>query len=690
MHNGTISTKHKKSTMKTLIIAEKPAVGRDIAAALGGGFSKQGTQGSEYLERDDLVISSAIGHLVELQCPESEDPGYDLNRLPAIPTKFQLAPIKRTESQLKLLTKLIARTDIDMIVNACDAGREGELIFRYIYHYCNCNKAMSRMWLQSMTPAAIIEAYTDMQPGHTLDPLFYAAQSRSESDWLVGINGTRAISILHEMQTGKRAKYTVGRVQTPTLYILVEREEAIKNFVTKAYFEIQAEFSGDARRYTAKWTDPSFCPDPQNQDAKADRFFDRAKADAIIAKCRGHIPTSVTDTSKEIITQPPKLFDLTTLQREANKKFGFTAKQTLDLAQILYEKHKVLSYPRTDATALPEDYIETTKATLTRLGQSQLPLAQHALNAVQAVRPDKRIFNNAKISDHFAIIPNGNISTTLTAEEASIYDLVLRRFISVFYPAARYLQTIRTTLLNGETFRSNGRVLADEGWLAIYGRDTEEKEEPALCKLNPGETLPLTTINAIGLKTRPPVRFTEDTLLGAMESAGAIIEDEELREAMKEHGLGTPATRAAMIEKLVHPDVAYCVRQKKLLIPTQKALDLIKFLRDNDLMTLAAAKTTGEWEYKLGKMEKNKYARNDFMADIRQVTHDIVDRVKKCAESLPPLQQQTQPEQPTTTYACTKCGKPMRRRASAKGIFWGCTGYPTCTATAKDNNGQPQ
>jgi DNA topoisomerase-3 len=640
--------------MKTLIIAEKPSVARDIASALGGDFAKQGTQGSEYFERDDIVISSAIGHLVGLQCPESEDPGYNLQRLPVIPSKFALAALPKTEGQLKLLNRLMSRPDVDLVVNACDAGREGELIFRYIYLYCGCRKAMSRMWLQSMTPASIMGAFADMRPGQELDPLFYAAQSRSEADWLVGINGSRAVSILYEMKMGRKGKNSVGRVQTPVLNIIVEREEAIRNFVAKDYFEVLARFSDGSRKYTAKWIDPAYRADPLNPDHKADRFFDRSKADAIVTKCSGHMPSSVVDVANEIVTPPPKLFDLTTLQREANKKFGFSASDTLKLAQALYEKHKVLTYPRTDANALPEDYLETTQTILTRLGQSQLPLAQYALAAVSEVRPDKRIFNNEKISDHFAIIPNGQISSSLSNEEACIYDLVLRRFIAAFHRASRHLQTVRTTLLNGETFRSSGRILAAEGWLAIYGRDVEEEEEPALCTLNPGERLPTAGIAVEKQKTKRPARFTEAMLLGAMETAGAIIDDEELREAMKGRGLGTPATRAAIIEKLLDPEVAYLTREKKLLIPTQKGFDLIQFLRENNLTALTAAKTTGEWEFKFKQMEQNKYPRQTFMAEIQRMSQDIVERVKTCAQNLPPSLQSSQAEA-SIQVPCPRC-----------------------------------
>jgi DNA topoisomerase-3 len=650
--------------MKTLIIAEKPSVARDIAAALGG-FSEQSDKGGKWLERGDAVISSAIGHLVELACPENEDPGYNLQQLPVIPSRFSLAPIEGTKSQLVLLKRLMVRPDVQTVVNACDAGREGELIFRSIYLFCGCRKPMSRMWLQSMTASAIKAAHTKMRPGRELDTLFYAAQSRSEADWLVGINGTRAVSILQGALAGERVKTTVGRVQTPTLYLVVEREETIRNFVAKPYWEVHATFAAKAGGYGAKWCQARFILDKNTPDAKADRLFDKARADAVLRRCQGKAPSSVADTSTEVTSGPPKLFDLTTLQREANRKFGLSAKQTLDIAQALYEKHKVLTYPRTDSNALPEDYIETAKTTLGRLGQAGIPLSPAAAKAVGMVKPDKRIFNNAKISDHFAIIPTGMVSNSLDGNEAKIFDLVARRFIAAFYPSAKYLQTERITVVEGEQFRSSGRVLVEEGWLAVYGREVDDKDDPALCLVAKGELPANREMKLVALKTAPPARYTEATLLGAMESAGAGIEDDELREAMKERGLGTPATRAATIEKLLHPKVAYMERQKKNLVPTAKAFALVDFLRANGLMALAAAQTTGEWEFKLRQMEQGKVARPAFMAEITTLARDIVERVRANAKDLPAMQPKQSIEAP-----CPKCGGQLL----ADGKTMGCNG----------------
>lgn len=620
--------------MKTLIIAEKPAVARDIATALGG-FQEQSGHGGKWLERADTIISSAVGHLVELACPEADDPGYDLAKLPAMPKRFNLAPIPRTEGQLKLLRKLLHREDVGAVVNACDAGREGELIFRYVYLFCGCTKQMHRMWLQSMTANAIKQAHARLQTGREYDSLFAAAQSRAEADWLIGVNGTRAVSIPKSAEAGHRVKATVGRVQTPVVALVVDRELAIRRFVPKAYWEIHGTFSTKAGRYVGKWTNPSFVADPKNPEAKAERLWTKVEAVTLMDKCTGQHPSDVKDTSTEVLSHAPKLFDLTTLQREANRKCGFSAKKTLDLAQALYEKHKVLTYPRTDSSALPEDYIPMAQATLSRLGESGLPFAPFAQKATHLVRPDKRIFNDAKISDHFAIIPTGTVSRSLSLDEAAIYELVAKRFVAVFFPPAKYLQTIRLTTVAGEIFRSSGRVLVEQGWLAVYGKEVDDQDEPALCALGKNEIPGNEQISLVSLKTTPPARYTEASLLGAMETAGADIEDDDIRSAMTEKGLGTPATRASILEKILDPDVGYLVRQKKLLVPTEKAFDLVDFLRTNGLSALTTAQTTGEWEAKLRLMEKGRFPRPAFMAEISDFTRNMVQTIRASVGDLP-------------------------------------------------------
>lgn len=637
--------------MKQLIIAEKPSVAIDISEALGGGFLKASAAGQRYLERDDLIISSAFGHLLGITCPIQQDPGNDIHRLPVIPTHFVLTPREKSQQQLDLLKHLISRRDVESVINACDAGREGELIFRYIASYCQCQKPIYRLWLQSMTHAAILTAFDEMQPATTRDGLYQAAQSRSEADWLIGINGSRAVNYLHQLTRPTSTKITIGRVQTPTLAFVVDRELAIKNFVAKDYYEIIASIGQGLQSYQAKWIDRYFQPTNASKDAKAERVFSRDQAEALAAKCRGHNPSSITDEVKPITTLPPRLFDLTTLQREANKKHGLTAQQTLTAAQSLYETHKVLTYPRTDATALPEDYVQTVINTLNKLGQPESPYAEFVNIAIANVREDKRVFNNDKITDHFAIVPTGKLPASLSADETRIFDLVVRRFLAVFYPPAQHQQTIRTTIINEELFRASGRVLVAEGWMSIYGKEVDDDEkQSALCNLLPGQTLPVTGITIASLKTKPPLRYTEASLLGAMESAGADIDDEELREAMKERGLGTPATRAKTIEHLLEPSVAYMVRQKKDLLPTQKAIELITLLRSHGLDFLTMAQTTGEWEFALRRMEEGKVTRQAFMAGIHEIARHIVAQIKQIL----PASATSLPEIPTPCPRCSQ------------------------------------
>lgn len=618
---------------KALIIAEKPSVARDIAAALGG-FKKNS---DDVLERDDALVSSGIGHLVQLALPEGVDKGWELPALPVIPANFSLEPIQKTAAQLRLLGKLIKRADVDCVINACDAGREGELIFRYIYLILGCKKPIKRMWLQSMTADAIRDAHRNMRTGAQMDALFQAAMSRSEADWLVGVNATRALTKFRDRQGIEGdGVASAGRVQTPVLALLYDREMAINNFVPRDYWEIHGEFRLVAGSYGGKWFDPKF-QKSDDDSLKAERIFDSEQAKEIEAKCRGCDPESVTEESKPTTSAPPKLYDLTTLQREANSKYGFSAKQTLDIAQALYESHKVLTYPRTDATALPEDYIDTAKKTLATFdGTQYAPHAQRVLSNGW-VRPNKRIFDNAKISDHFAIIPNGNKPSSLSADEAKIYSLVVKRFIAAFHPAAEYLQTTRITVVSGESFKSQGSVLVSEGWLAVYGREVECDGEggKSLCKLVPGESATTESVKRVGLKTEPPQRYTEATLLSAMENAGRLVDDDELKEAMKARGLGTPATRAAVIEELLSASKSYARRDKKYLVITQKGIQIIELLRNLGVEMLTSPEMTGDWEHKLSLIEEGKYTRREFMEQVRNLATQIVERIREKAFSMP-------------------------------------------------------
>src|SRR4051812_27704265 len=476
---------------KALIIAEKPSVATDIAKALGG-FKKQ----EEYYESDNFVLSSAVGHLLTLVVPEGVEPArgkWSFAHLPVIPPHFDLAPIEKSQPRLRVLTKLIKRKDVDALVNACDAGREGELIFRNIVRFTKAKQPIRRLWLQSMTPTAIREGFAKLRADEEMQPLADAALSRSEADWLVGINGTRAMTAFNS-KSGGFFKTTVGRVQTPTLAVVVEREQKIRKFVPRDYWEVLGTFKAKAGDYTGKWFDEKFVkPDKDGDvDLKAERFWEAPKAEAIREKCLGK-PGIVTEESKPTTQISPLLYDLTTLQREANSRFGFSASGTLRLAQALYERYKVLTYPRTDARALPEDYQPTVNATLKMLSDatSYGSFADTILKN-HWVKPNKRIFNDAKISDHFAIIPTTEPAKNLPEAEQKLYDMVTRRFLAVFYPAAEFLETTRITRVEGEPFKTSGKVLVQPGWLAVYGKEAQGEEAATLAAVQPNEQVQTT------------------------------------------------------------------------------------------------------------------------------------------------------------------------------------------------------
>ena len=610
---------------KTLIIAEKPSVAADIARALGG-FTKH----TDYFENDEYVVSSAVGHLLELAVP----PEYEVKRgkwsftnLPVIPPHFDLNPIEKTESRLKVLTRLIKRKDVDSLINACDAGREGELIFRYITRHVGTKKPVKRLWLQSMTPASIREGFNKLLDDAEVWPLAEAAVSRSEADWLVGINGTRAMTAFNSQEGGFH-KTTVGRVQTPTLAILIEREDIIKKFVPRSYWEVHATFSAQEGSYKGRWFDEAFTKDKKDNEQKAERLWDHAPAEAIRAKCLDK-PGAVIEESKPATETCPLLYDLTSLQRDANGRFGFSAKTTLALAQALYEKHKVLTYPRTDSRALPEDYIATVKETLSSLENTRYKAFAAQILRAGWVKPNKRVFNNAKISDHFAIIPTTIEARGLNEVESKLYDLIVKRFLAIFYPAAEFLVTTRITRVENEPFKTEGKVLVNPGWQIVYGKEAQPagaEESSTLVKLEPGESVIAEEIEVVSNQTRPPPRFNEATLLSAMESAGKWVEDEELREAMSAKGLGTPATRAAIIEGLVSEN--YIQRVGRELHPTAKAFSLITLLRGLKVSELTSPELTGDWEYKLRQIEQRKLERNKFMAEIADMTSHIVEQAK--------------------------------------------------------------
>jgi len=659
---------------KTLIIAEKPSVANDIAKTLGG-FTKH----DEYFESDEYILSSAVGHLLEITVPEE----YDVKRgkwsfqpLPVIPPYFALNPIAKTESRLKVLNKLIKRKDVDTLINACDAGREGELIFRLIAQNAKAKQPIKRLWLQSMTPTAIRDGFARLRSDEEMLPLADAARCRSEADWLIGINGTRAMTAFNSKEGGFYLT-TVGRVQTPTLSIVVEREEKIKKFIPRDYWEVRAEFVCAAGVYEGRWLDQGFKKDENDPEKRAERLWSRAAADSIVAACRGR-QGAVTEESKPTTSMAPGLFDLTSLQREANGRFGFSAKNTLGLAQALYEKHKVLTYPRTDSRHLPEDYIGTVKQTLGALAENH-NYHQFAKQITDKgwVKPNKRIFDNTKISDHFAIIPTGIAPKNLTEPEQKLYDLVTRRFMAVFFPAAEFLVTTRYTEVSGHQFKTEGKVMTSPGWLAVYGKEAasaDDKDGATLVPVAKGEKVLADKLTANGLVTKPPARYSEATLLSAMEGAGKLIDDDELRDAMAGKGLGTPATRAAIIEGLLVEK--YLIREGRELIPTAKASQLMTLLRGLGVNELTAPELTGEWEYKLSQMEKGKISRDEFMREIAQMTQVIVKRAKEYDNETIPGDYATlgtpcpncggTVKENYRRFACTKCDFSMSKTPGSR------------------------
>lgn len=629
---------------KTLVIAEKPSVAQDIVRALtpvSGKFDKH----EDHFENDRYVVTSAVGHLVEIQAPEQFDVKrgkWSFAHLPVIPPYFDLKPVDKTKSRLNAVVKQAKRKDVTELINACDAGREGELIFRLIEQYAGGSKPLGkpvkRLWLQSMTPQAIRDGFNALRSEQQMVGLASAARSRSEADWLVGINGTRAMTAFNSRDGGFFLT-TVGRVQTPTLSLVVEREEKIRKFVSRDYWEIHATFGAQAGEYPAKWFDPKW-KKGEDAEAKADRVWSLAEAQSIANAVRGKQAT-VTEESKPTTQASPLLFDLTSLQREANGKFGFSAKTTLALAQSLYERHKALTYPRTDSRALPEDYLPVAKQTFEMLADVQSHgmrhLAPHALTALNNnyIRPSKRIFDNAKVSDHFAIIPTTQAPSGLSEAEQKLYDLVVRRFMAVFFPSAEYTVTTRISTVAPHSFKTEGKVLVKPGWLAIYGKEAADEVEGGkdgdkgqnLVPVKPGESVNTLAVDPKGLKTKPPARYSEATLLGAMESAGKQIDDDELREAMQEKGLGTPATRAAIIEGLLTEK--YMLREGREIIPTAKAFQLMTLLRGLEVEELCRADLTGEWEYKLSQMEKGQLSREAFMREIAAMTERMVKKAKE-------------------------------------------------------------
>jgi DNA topoisomerase-3 len=661
---------------KSLIITEKPSVASDIAKAVGS-FKK----GKDYYESERYLISWAVGHLLELAVPASmkEQDKWDMKKLPIMPMEFELEPAEKMRGRVNVLRKLIRDKSVSEIINACDAGREGELIFRYIIQYAGTKKPIKRLWLQSMTPEAIREGFARLRSDAEMQPLASAARSRNEADWLVGINATRAFTL--RLSGGRGSTVTsLGRVQTPTLAIIVDRENKIQEFKPRKLHEIFGTFRAAAGEYAGRWFDEAFKKDETelertkrliallqlnladaeqrldrgngslwDEHRAAPRLWHREIAEAIQRKCSSEQGIVELEEKKPSTQVAPQLYDLTALQREANGRFGFSAKRTLQIAQALYERHKVITYPRTDSRALPEDYLPTVKSTLSKMDN---PFAHKVLDN-NWVKPNKRIFNDTKVSDHFAIIPTGTVPRSLDNNERAIFDMVTKRFVAVFFPPAQYQNTTRITRVECEPFKTEGKILVAPGWLEVYGREAaSEKPEENLPPVTQGERVETVRIEVKTDQTRPPVRYNEATILSAMEAAGKLVEDEELRDAMKEKGLGTPATRAAIIETLI--SAHYLVRHGKDLQPTAKAIQTISLLK-NAVPELTSPELTGEWEFRLHEIEHRKLTRDAFMRDIRVLTKEIVGKAKH----FHPDEHMSDSE---PFGKCPKCGSPIIER----------------------------
>ncbi|MDB6005543.1 MAG: topoisomerase [Prosthecobacter sp.] len=671
---------------KTLIIAEKPSVAADLARALAKApgmkpFAKE----KDWYENETHVISSAVGHLLELGMPmvDGKKVGWGFTSLPIMPEQFELNPIEQSADRYKLLTKLLKRKDVDSVINACDAGREGELIFRYIMDASGCKKPVQRLWMQSMTQGSILDAYKHLRTNEQMLPLADAAKCRSESDWLVGINGTRALTALNSRHGGFRLT-PVGRVQTPTLSVLAQRERDIAAFVPRTYFEAIALFEVPAGRYSGRWIDEGFKKDETDEHKKAERLWDQGTAQAIADRCKGKQGV-IEQVTKPTRQAPPLLYDLTSLQREANNRFGFSARRTLQIAQALYEKFKVLTYPRTDSRHLPEDYLGTVTETLQTFAshdsrkQDALPheLGTHAATALDKkwVRLNKRIFDSSKVSDHFAIIPTGQIPPKeLPEAEQKLFDMVARRFVAVFFPAAEFEVTTRITRIGKDAFQSNGKVLKEPGWLGVYGKKAAEEaaeggEDSAklLVAANAGDKAETLDIEVNEHQTKPPPRYTEATILSMMEGAGKFVEDEEIAEAMSERGLGTPATRAAIIEGLIMD--RYIERVQRDFHVTAKGLALIEKISAIGIDELSSPEMTGQWEYKLRQMEHRELDRASFMRDIRHLTKQVVEKTKAFSKA---AKDKVFPDFPAT---CGVCGSKDGYKQTEE--FYGCKN-PKC------------
>jgi DNA topoisomerase-3 len=606
---------------KTLVVAEKPSVARDLAAALPGSFTQ--SKDKTHLVGDEHVVTWAVGHLVGLAEPDAYDPKLKKWRfadLPIIPDEFKLVPNdERSAKQLRAIHKLIADDEIDRIINACDAGREGELIFAYLYDLAEVKKPVERLWLSSMTKKAIGEAFEQLRPGEEMKPLEAAARSRSEADWVVGMNATRAASI--RLRAAFDGAVSLGRVQTPTLALVARREEEIRAFKPEPYWLVEARFEATGQRhYSGRYLGGKRLPA-------------EAEATSIVEAVTGQ-PGEITKLEKkEEREQPQLLYDLTSLQRHANTLYGFSARRTLAAAQRLYEEHKALTYPRTNSRFLTGDMVAEIKPIAELVGHNpQYKKASEYVLGLDSL-PLGRVVNDKKVQDHHAIIPTRSEHDLgrMGQDELKLYDLVTKRFLAIFHPEAVYERTRVETTVVENVFRTSGRRLIEAGWKGVYGEEVDQPRgeddaggDQLLPKLDQGETVQTLEVESIRKETQPPRRFTDASLLGAMETAGKEVEDAELREAMKDSGIGTPATRASIIELLVNRE--YVEREGRSLMATEKGIQVIRLLNGHQL---TSPELTGSWEHRLGLIERGEDSRESFMRDIAKFTGETVQELDK-------------------------------------------------------------
>jgi len=647
---------------KSLIITEKPSVARDISAALDGFTEHDG-----YWESDEHVVTFAVGHLFELLSPEEVDEKFKrwtLDVLPIIPERFEIKKKKGHSDRIRIIKKLAEREDVDRLVNACDAGREGELIFREVVRFLGVEKPIERLWLQSMTTDSIRHGFQNLLPGSELEGLAQAAECRAYSDWLIGMNATRALT--KRLKSRKeRTAWSAGRVQTPTLALLVDKEMEVLAHVPRAFWRVTAHFDHSGHAYQASWFDPEFRAD-EDDERKDDRIFDEARALAIVAAVTGQAGVA-EETRKPSRESAPPLFDLTSLQREGNRRFGWSARRTLGAAQRCYEAHKLLTYPRTDSRCLPQDYrgkvaeVLSAYAAAADQGDGWADYARAADRLqTDGLQNEARVFDDNGVSDHFAIIPTGSLpKTELKGDDLRLFDLVARRFLGAFHPPALWERVERVTAVSGESFRTRARALMEPGWRAVLASSDAEESVP-LPALAPGESLasgvPVQTqeVASEAEETKPPPRITEARLLSLMENAGKQIEDENLAAVMHEKGLGTPATRADIIENLIAK--GYAARVGKALRPSVKGIRLIDTLKRVHIDRLASAALTGEIEQHLGQVEHGQRTADDFMEEMKEYARQIVERAKtfeyeEIYGSEPPL------------GPCPSCGRPVYESA---------------------------